>query len=90
MAHVKKDGSYLEPGFVKAVATEYSEESSTGISAYYKAMELACRRKFVLEVAGITLEELQQKMGRDHLPLGYSEYPQQAVQPDINIQLKRN
>jgi hypothetical protein len=58
----KSDGSPLDAGFVQAVATEVSEESVGGIIKYRKAMEKAFRRKLILEVAGLTPEDLEKYM----------------------------
>lgn len=55
----RPDGSLIEPGFVKVVAFEKSEENQKSIIEYHKAMELAFRRKLILEVANLELEELQ-------------------------------
>ena len=58
----KSDGSILDPGFVKVVATQQSVKSPGAIVEYYKAMELAFRRKLILEVAGIEHDELQRRV----------------------------
>jgi hypothetical protein len=53
----KSDGKFLDPGFVKVVATQQSSKSPGAISEYNSAMELAFRRKIFLEVAGIELDD---------------------------------
>lgn len=58
----RPDGSLVEPGFVKVVAYERSEENQRGIVEYHKAMELAFRRKLILEVANLELEQLNDYM----------------------------
>lgn len=64
--HVRRDGTMLEPGFVKVVATQRT--NSGGLSEYNRAMEAAFKRKLILEVAGIDIgdeaqQELQQGVG---------------------------
>jgi len=56
----KKDGTILDPGFVKVVATQQSSQSEGALVEYHEAMELAFRRKLILEVAGIELEQLRE------------------------------
>lgn len=56
----RADGTPLDAGFVKVVAYESTEESRSAIVEYNQAMELAFRRKLILEVAGVELEELRQ------------------------------
>ena len=56
---VKSNGKPLDPGFVKIVATQLSTKSPGAMVEYHKAMELAFRRKLILEVAGLELEELR-------------------------------
>lgn len=53
----KADGTPLEPGFVKVVATQKSATNPGAIVEYRKAMELAFRRKLILEVAGLDIEK---------------------------------
>ncbi len=57
--YVRPDGGLLEPGFVKVVAFERFEQAQRSLVEYHRAMELAFRRKLILEVAGVELEELQ-------------------------------
>lgn len=52
--HVKRNGSLLEPGFVKVVATQRT--NSGGLSEYNRAMQAAFKRKLILEVAGIDID----------------------------------
>jgi hypothetical protein len=54
--HFKEDGSALDPGFVRVVATQQSTRDVGAIKKYKDAMNLAFRRKIFLEVAGIDLE----------------------------------
>lgn len=56
----KKDGTPLDPGFVKVVATQQSSQSPGALVEYHEAMELAFRRKLILEVAGLDLEDLRE------------------------------
>ena len=58
--HIRDDGRMLDPGFVKVVATQ--ETSTGGLLEYNRAMEMAFRRKLILEVSGMTLEEVQRDM----------------------------
>jgi uncharacterized protein YegL len=64
----KSDGMMLDPGFVKIVATQQSAKTPGEIVKYHKAMELAFRRKIVLEVAGLELEELHEIVRAENRP----------------------
>lgn len=55
----KADGSYVDPGFVKIVATQQSTKSPGAIVEYKNAMALAFRRKLILEVAQMDLDRLR-------------------------------
>jgi hypothetical protein len=75
------DGSPLEPGFCKIVATQRSSSNDPGntggqthtVVEYHKAVQLAYRRKLILETAGIELEDLRkldmQRINGGSLPL---------------------
>lgn len=54
--YMKADGSYLDPGFVKIVATQQTDKGA--IVKYQDAMKMAFRRKLILEVAQLELEDL--------------------------------
>lgn len=52
------NGNFVDPGFVKVVAFEDTEESNRSIVRYEKAMERAFKEKLIKEVAGLSLDEL--------------------------------
>lgn len=54
--YIKADGTYLDPGFVKIVATQQTDKGA--IVKYQDAMKMAFRRKLILEVAELELEDL--------------------------------
>ena len=54
--YTKADGSFLDPGFVKIVATQQVDHGA--IVKYQDAMKMAFRRKLILEVAQLELEDL--------------------------------
>lgn len=56
--HIKRDGRVLDAGFVKVVGTQQSSKNPGALIEYHQAVEMAFRRKLILEVAGIELEEL--------------------------------
>lgn len=60
--YFRRDGSFLDPGFVKVVAYEQTKDSVSSIVEYHDAMKLAFRRKVVLEVANMELEDLRRHM----------------------------
>lgn len=62
--YFRKDGSFLDPGFVKVVAYEKSEESKKATIEYHDAMKLAFRRKLVLEVARRELDDLRRLVSK--------------------------
>jgi hypothetical protein len=53
---LKRNGALLDPGFVKIVATQQTDAGA--LVKYNDAMKIAFRRKLILEVAGIELDEL--------------------------------
>lgn len=68
------NGRYLTPGFVKVVAEQ--QTSDDGLVEYNQAMKFAFKRKLVLEVAGVELEEIQKQMAiADHASSEKTSFP---------------
>lgn len=64
--YIKADGTYLDPGFVKIVATQQTDQGA--IVKYRDAMKMAFRRKLILEVAELELEDLHAIVKTEYLP----------------------
>ncbi len=64
--YIKADGSFLDPGFVKIVATQQTDKGA--LVKYQDAMKMAFRRKLILEVAELELEDLHSIVKTQSLP----------------------
>ena len=64
--YIKADGSFLDPGFVKIVATQQTDKGA--LVKYQDAMKIAFRRKLILEVAELELEDLHSIVKTGYLP----------------------
>ncbi|MGZ9096854.1 MAG: DUF1194 domain-containing protein [Micavibrio sp.] len=79
--YIKADGTYLDPGFVKIVATQQTDQGA--IVKYRDAMKMAFRRKLILEVAQLELEDLHTIVKAENLPgAGRMNFLQQ-IRPNI-------
>lgn len=79
--YTKADGTYLDPGFVKIVATQQTDQGA--LVKYRDAMKMAFRRKLILEVAQLELEDLHKIVKAENLPgAGKMNFLQQ-IRPNI-------
>lgn len=72
--YIKADGTYLDPGFVKVVATQQTDQGA--LVKYHDAMKMAFRRKLILEVAQLELEDLHAMTGKQTIlrnPASFSQ-----------------
>jgi len=60
--HIGPNGRYIDAGFAKVVAMEQNTRNEVAVVEFEKAFELAFRRKLILEIAGITLDELHEQL----------------------------